>query len=97
MNMNYIFHTPDHGYDIIPNPLTGTVTIKSEFRDALEELVGTIDLAGAAEGSDLSEITIHEEVSDYLFSHYIEIDLPTLALYFQFEVLNYMGSMGVDL
>jgi hypothetical protein len=92
MNLNYTFQTPDHGYDIIPNPLTGTVTIKSEFRDALEELVGTIELAGVAEGKDFSDIVIEEEATDYFFSHYIEIDLATLALYLQFEVLNYMGS-----
>lgn len=91
MNLNYTFGTPEHDYEIIPNPKTKTVVIKSEWREALEELVGTIELAGAAEGIDFSTIVIEEEVTDYYFGHYIEIDKSTLALYFQFEVLNFMG------
>ena len=95
MNLNYTWGTPEHDYIFIPNPLTQTVKIKSEFRDAIEELLGTIELAGAAEGVELPNITIEEEASEYFFSHYIEIDTATLALYLSFEALNFMAS-GVE-
>lgn len=89
----YVFQTPDHGYDFVPDLLApDNVLVKSEFRDSLEELLETLQLAGVAEGKNFEDITIEEDFTDYGTQYYIEIDKGTLALYLQFEILNYFGG-----
>lgn len=104
----YTFQTPDHGYDFVPDPLDANVVrIKSEFKDSLEEFLGTLELAGISDLSDesgvvsetdleylkrFSEIYIEEADNDYDHYYFIDIEKADLALFLQFEVLNYMGA-----
>lgn len=94
---NYTFQTPDHGYDIIPDPLDkNTIRIKSEFRQSLEDFLNTIELAGRANDEDFQALEIKEGTNAYDTYWYADITKADLALYFQFEVLNFMGAIPED-
>lgn len=97
---NYTFTTPDHTYEIIPDPLDPvTVRIQSEFKEAIEDLLNTIELAGRADDEDFAKLiiingaTIREGQTTYDRYWYTEIAKADLALYFEFEVLNFMGAV----
>lgn len=90
-NHIYTFQTPERGYDLIPQPHSDFVEVRSEDRDALEEMLGTIELYGTDENTDLSKIEILEGHNEYDFYEYILLPKATLALYFQSEILNFMG------
>lgn len=93
MNTNYTFETPDHAYDIVPDLLSpDNVQVRSEFRDSLEEFLATLELAGVADDRDFSEIEIEEGSNYYDVFFFIDITKSDLALYLQFEVLNYLGA-----
>jgi len=88
----YTFQTPDHSYDFVPDPLDPeSVIVKSEYKDSIEEFIGTLELAGVADGRDFSDITIREGDNGWDVYPYIQIHKADLALFLQFEVLNYMG------
>jgi hypothetical protein len=92
MNTNYTFSTPDHGYDIFPDLLSpDNVQVRAEFKDSLEELVATLELAGVADDRDFTELQIEEGSNDYDTFFFIDITKSDLALYLQFEILNYLG------
>jgi len=102
----YTLQTPDHGYDFIPDPLDANVVrVKSEFKDSIEEFINTLELAGFSQSerdkdgwtdpSDLTRLqnlTIEEADNDYDHYYFIDIQKADLALFLQFEVLNYMGA-----
>jgi hypothetical protein len=101
----YTLQTPDHGYDFIPDPLdVNVVRVKSEFKDSIEEFINTLELAGFSEAQDHSskgsnlermndlEKSIEEADNDYDHYYFIDIQKADLALFLQFEVLNYMGA-----
>ena len=97
----YTFQTPDHGYDFVPDPLDSDIVIvKSEFKDSLEELLNTLELAGISEAPEedqfsilqrFQDLTIEENDNEFL-PYSIALSKADLALYLQFEVLNYMGA-----
>lgn len=90
-NHTYTFQTPERGYDIVPQPHSNIVEVRSEDRDSLEEMLGTIELYGADDNTDFSKIEIREGQNEYDFYNYIHLTKDTLALYFQAEILNFMG------
>jgi hypothetical protein len=97
---SYTFQTPDHSYDIVPDPLdSDTVRIQSEFKDSIEDFLDTLELAGRGDDEDfqaidiVTEDTIKEGQNTYDTYWYTEVTKADLALYFQFEVLNFMGAV----
>lgn len=94
----YTFQTPDHSYDIVPDLLQeDTVRVQSEFKDSVEEFLNTLELAGLADDRDnpidFSHLTVEQDSNSYDTYYFIEITKSDLALYFRFEVLNFMGPV----
>ncbi len=93
MTNPYKFSTPDHDYIIEPvQNLPKTVSVQSEHREALEEMLDSIHLQGVAEGENFDHLTIEEDLTEQYPFFYVELTRETLALYFQFETLNFMGA-----
>lgn len=91
-NNNYRYATPEHRYVIEPDlTVPNLVTIQSTNREAIEEALDTIALAGVAEGETFDHITIEEDLTDQDPYFYIEISTSTLALWWSFEALNFIG------
>jgi hypothetical protein len=93
---NYTFTTPDHSYEIIPDPLDPkTVRIQSEFKDSIEDFLKTVELAGRADDEAFTDlkINIQEGLTSYDPIFFTEVSTSDLALYFEFEVLNFMGAV----
>ena len=96
---NYTFQTPDHRYEIVPDPLDPTtVRIQSEFKEAIEEFLNTVELAGRADDEDFAALIINEGTlteGQNSFDHYwyTEVSKADLALYFEFEVRFFMGAI----
>lgn len=104
MTYPYTFQTPEHGYDFVP--VSGDlVRIQTEDKEPLEEFLNTLELAGMAERQDVSNLTkqdylladieIEEGSNEHDTFFFIEITKADLALYLQFEVLNYLGAASV--
>ena len=102
MNTKYTFSTPDHAYSINPHEeIPDMVVVESATREALEEMIGSIELAGAADGEfygdeddDFTHIPIWTAQDDLDEYYFIEITKATLCLYLNFEVLNYLGAFN---
>lgn len=95
-NNAYIFKTPEHSYSIFPDPtVPNLAVIESTDREALEELLETLELAGVADNESFDHITIEEDMYQPEPVFYIEVSTSTLALFFQFEFLNYFGAARV--
>lgn len=92
---NYTFNTPEHSYEFIPDLLDpSTVRIKSEFKDDIEALLDTIELAGRADDADFTDLKLNiQEGESHDTYYFTEISKADLALYLQFEVLNFMGAV----
>jgi hypothetical protein len=92
-NNTYRFDTPEHSYTIEPVPhVPKLVSLQSENREALEEALETIHLAGVADDEDFSHLTIEEDMTDVVPFFYIELSTSTLALWWEFEALNFIGA-----
>lgn len=91
-NNSYTYGTPEHSYVIEPDlTVPNLVTVQSRDREAIEEALDTIALAGVAEGENFDHITIEEDQTDQDPYFYIEISTATLALWWSFESLNFIG------
>lgn len=95
----YVFHTPEHGFDFVPDAHDAElVHVKSEYKDALEEFLATLELAGVADKDDEDQLSILqwfdalkiEETGDDMLPYSVTVTKSDLALYLQFEVLNYL-------
>lgn len=92
MHTDYTFSTPNFAYTLSPTP-NGLVNIECNFREGLEEVLNSLELAGVDTESDLSNLYIDEDSDvDGTTFYFIELSHATLALYLTFEVLNYMGA-----
>ena len=87
----YTFETPFHGFDFVPDPNSpDNVQIRAEFRDSLEEFLATLELAGVADDRNFEDLEIEEGSNSYDEFFFLDITKSDLALYLQFEVLNYL-------
>jgi hypothetical protein len=90
----YTFQTPDHAYDLIPDPLDANlVRVKSEFKESIEDFLNTVELSGRGNDEDFQTIEIKEGCNEYDTYWYTEVSKEDLALYFQFEVRFFMGAV----
>lgn len=91
-NTHYAFSTPEHDFVLVPNPVVpDLVEVRASSKEALEEFIGTLELAGVSEGMDFSKLVIEEDNTEQDIFFYVEVSPATLAIYTQFEFLNYMG------
>lgn len=89
----YTFSTPEYDYTFVPDlTVPNLVAVQSYEREALEILVDTLALDNMADEDIYENITIEEDMTDDDPFFYIEITTSTLALYLQFEVLNYLPA-----
>lgn len=92
-NNAYKFSTPEHDYRIVPDPtLPNYLTVESVDREALEELLETLELAGVTEGESFDNLEIGEDMYRSDPVYYVDMSTSTYALYLQFEFLNYFGT-----
>lgn len=96
--MTYKFSTPDHDFILVPNPaVPDLVEVRSEYREAIEEFIETLELAGVAEGESFHNLIIEEDNTEQTPFFYTEVSPSTLSLYTQFEFMNYMGTSALAL
>lgn len=96
MKLTYNFGTPEHNYLIEPDlTVPNLVTVQSPDREAIEEALDTISLAGVSEGENFDHITIEEDMTAQEPYFYIEISTSTLAIWWSFEALNFLGATPV--
>lgn len=88
----YTLQTPDYGYDFIPVPDSNRVIVKSDEKEAIEDFISTIELAGPEEGQSLPELIIEEDTNSYDHYYFTEVTRATLSLFLDFEVRYYMGA-----
>lgn len=94
--MTYKFSTPDHDFTFVPNPaVPNLVEVRSEYREAIEEFIETLELAGVAEGETFENLIIEEDNTEQAPFFYTEVSPATLSLYTSFEFLNYMGVASI--
>lgn len=88
----YTFETPFHDFEFEPDPDSpDNVTVSSESRESIEDFLATLELAGVADDRDFSDLEIEEDGSpNYDLLYFVEITKSDLALYLQFEILNYL-------
>lgn len=92
MNTTYHYGTPEHDYVIEPDlTVPNLVTVQSTDREAIEEALDTIALAGVAEGENFDHLTIEEDMTAQEPFFYVELSTATLALWWSFEALNFIG------
>jgi hypothetical protein len=92
-NTNYTFSTPEFDYTFVPDlTVPNLVSVQSREREALEILIDTLALDNMADDDAHSKLVIEEDMTADEPFYYIEITTSTLALYLQFEVLNYLPT-----
>jgi hypothetical protein len=95
--MNYEFSTPEATYEFAVNPQnTDNVFVYAQYKEDLETVIDSLELAGVQEGRYFEDLLIEEtelpEAEQYIY--FIEITRVDLALYLQFEVLNFLGVVA---
>jgi hypothetical protein len=92
--MNYEFSTPEANYEFAVNPNnTDNVFVYAQHKEDLETVLNSLELAGVQEGRYFEDLLIEDTENPPTAQriHFIEITRADLALYLQFEVLNYLG------
>lgn len=93
-SMNYEFTTPEATYAFSVNPKNpNAVFVFAQHKQDLETVIDCLELSGVQDGRYFEDLTIEEtvepEAAQYIY--FVEITRADLALYLQFEVLNFMG------
>lgn len=89
----YAFATPEYSYRIEPNPTTKNVFLSAETPDAIEMAIDSIELAGTQDGEWHDDLILEmngDQEDGYCF--FVEISKPSLALFIEFELLNFLGA-----
>jgi hypothetical protein len=102
MTTNYTFQTPESLYVLIQHPtLSESVNIHAAHSSDLETVKDNLELAGRAEGRFLDDLEIQEDqLTDVVDNHgnqatfFLELTKADLALFLQFEVLNFLGVLA---
>lgn len=84
--------TPEYSYEFTPID-AGTVRVQSDNKQAIDDFLSTVELAGPEEGTDVPT-TIEQEQS-YNWGnevvYFIEVSRATVSLFLDFDVRYYMG------
>lgn len=91
----YTFGTPEASYVLDANPLNpDNVFIRASHKADLETVIDSLEIAGVADGRYFEDLEIEissENEEEESYSYFLEISRTDLALFLQFEVLNYLG------
>jgi hypothetical protein len=90
----YAFATPEYSYRIEPNPTTkDRVFLSAETPDAIEMAIDSIELAGTQEGEYAEDLILEMNGdAEDAYCFFVEVSKPTLALFVNFELLNFLGA-----
>jgi hypothetical protein len=99
---NYEFQTPESLYVLIQHPtLSDSVYIKAAHSSDLETVKDNLELAGVQEGRYFEDLEIQEDSRSQTVdangnrcAFFIELTKTDLALFLQFEVLNFLGVLA---
>ena len=102
MTTNYSFGTPESQYVLIQHPtLSEFVYICAAHASDLETVKDNLELAGREDGRYLEDLEILEDpLTDAVDSHgnqatfFLELTKTDLALFLEFEVLNFLGVLA---
>ena len=92
----YTWQTPEYGYDFSPTD-NGLVRVQSEDKQAIEDFLSTVELAGPEEGTEIPETiieegTVREGFTSYDYVYFVEVSRATVSLFLDFDVRYYMGT-----
>jgi hypothetical protein len=94
--MNYTWSTPEYEYTFSPID-EHLIRVQSDNRQAIEDFLSTVELAGPEEGTEIPE-TIYEERTLAWASatfdvpvYFVEVSRATISLFLDFDVRYYMG------
>lgn len=95
----YTWTTPEYSYTFSPIDTT-TVRVESDNKQAIEDFLSTVELAGPEEGTEIPT-TIYEERTlkannndihgNFETAYFIEVSRATISLFLDFDVRYYMG------
>lgn len=89
----YEWQTPEYSYTFTPVE-NGLVRVQSDDKQAIDDFLSTLELAGPEEGTELPT-TIEQEQS-YNWGneaiYFIEVSRATISLFLDFDVRYYMGT-----
>ena len=102
MTTNYSFQTPESLYVLIQHPtLSESVYIHAAHSSDLETVKDNLELAGREDGRFLDDLEIHEDPLTTVVDNHgnqatysMELTKADLALFLQFEVLNFLGVVA---
>jgi hypothetical protein len=92
----YEWATPEYSYTFTPVD-HGLVRVQSDDKQAIEDFLSTLELAGPEEGTEIPE-TIYQEgllkpgQDAFEYFYFIEVTRPTISLFLDFDVRYYMGT-----
>lgn len=95
----YTWATPEYEYDFIPQEY-GLVRVQSGEKQAIEDFLSTLELAGPEEGTELPTTIEQDRINRWGTGHwaddqiiyFVEVSRPTISLFLDFDVRYYMGT-----
>ena len=94
----YAFQTPEYSYRIEANPhFPKRVFLSAETPEAIELAIDSIELQGAQDREFIEDLIMEmngDATDAYCF--FIDISKPTLCLFMQHEVLNFLGVVPTN-
>jgi hypothetical protein len=90
----YGFQTPEYTFRIEPNPtLPERVFLSAETPEAIEMAIDSIELAGTQDGEFHEDLLLEMNGdAEDAYCFFVELSKPTLTLFLEFELLNFMGT-----
>lgn len=91
----YTWTTPEYSYTFSPID-QNTVRVESENKQAIEDFLSTVELAGPEEGTEIPD-TIYQEgllrdgQATFEYLYFVEVSRATVSLFLDFDVRYYMG------
>jgi hypothetical protein len=99
----YKFTTPEADYTFVPVPTNQDgVHVYAAEREELDILISSLELAGVAEGRYFEDLSVEEDFTaevrgknGYPLTNFVEMTWSDLALFTQFEILNFAPGVKV--
>lgn len=90
---DYVFNTPEYNFLIRTNPDNPkNVFLLSDYPESIEMAIEQIELTDTQEGEYAEDLLLETNGDDKQGYHFfVEISKPTLCLFIQAEILNFMG------
>lgn len=93
----YAYTTEEATYDFYPNfDNPNVINVYTKSAPDLQHIIDSLELSGTEDGryaEDL-EVIYTEELPGQAYEAYLELTKADLAIYLQFEALNYIGAVS---